>query len=72
MERVCRSGVKLLPEDPVWRYNLACSLAYLPDRRDAALDPNPGSGPYNDPDPSGDLPSSPLSPPTAPRGFEWG
>ncbi|MDS0293032.1 hypothetical protein [Halogeometricum luteum] len=27
---------------------------------------------YNDPNPSGSLPSSPLSPPPAPRGFEWG
>ncbi|QZP39327.1 hypothetical protein [Halobaculum magnesiiphilum] len=26
---------------------------------------------YNDPDPSGGLPSSPLSPPTAPQGLEW-
>ncbi|WP_363463241.1 hypothetical protein [Halogeometricum borinquense] len=26
---------------------------------------------YNDPDPSGELPSSPLAPPTSPRGFEW-
>ena len=38
MERICRSGVKLLPEDPVWRYNLACSLAYVPDRQGAAFD----------------------------------
>ncbi|AFZ71994.1 enolase-like domain-containing protein [Natronobacterium gregoryi] len=27
---------------------------------------------YNDPDPSGELPSSPLSPPAEPRGFAWG
>ena len=27
MERVCRTGVALLPENPVWRYNLACALA---------------------------------------------
>ncbi|MDS0300718.1 hypothetical protein NDI76_18375 [Halogeometricum sp. S1BR25-6] len=26
---------------------------------------------YNDPNPSDELPSSPLSPPTAPRGLEW-
>ena len=26
---------------------------------------------YNDPDPSGELPSTPLSPPTSPDGFEW-
>lgn len=27
MERTCRIGVALLPENPVWRYNLACALA---------------------------------------------
>ncbi|MES3516781.1 MAG: hypothetical protein PPP58_03850 [Natronomonas sp.] len=27
---------------------------------------------YNDPEPPEDLPSSPLAPPTEPRGFEWG
>ncbi|MEI6210980.1 MAG: hypothetical protein WCR06_05075 [bacterium] len=27
MERICRTGVALLPENPVWRYNLACTLA---------------------------------------------
>ncbi len=27
---------------------------------------------YNDPDPSGDLPSSPLAPPADPQGFSWG
>ena len=32
MERICREGVELLPEDPTWRYNLACSLAYLADK----------------------------------------
>ncbi len=26
---------------------------------------------YNDPDPSGDLPTSPLAPPSEPNGFEW-
>ncbi|WP_254832879.1 hypothetical protein [Haloglomus salinum] len=26
---------------------------------------------YNDPDPSGDLPASPLAPPTSPRGISW-
>jgi hypothetical protein len=26
---------------------------------------------YNDPDPSGELPSSPLAPPTTAQGFEW-
>jgi hypothetical protein len=24
---ICRRGVELLPDDPVWRYNLACALA---------------------------------------------
>ncbi len=24
---ICRKGVALLPEDPIWHYNLACSLA---------------------------------------------
>lgn len=28
MEETCRKGVKLLPDDPTWHYNLACSLAY--------------------------------------------
>ena len=27
MEHACRAGVALLPENPVWRYNLACTLA---------------------------------------------
>lgn len=27
MEQVCRNGVELLPDDSVWRYNLACALA---------------------------------------------
>ncbi|MFZ4397854.1 MAG: tetratricopeptide repeat protein [Kiritimatiellia bacterium] len=27
MERICRTGTALLPENPVWRYNLACTLA---------------------------------------------
>ena len=38
MEETCRKGVKLLPDDPVWHYNLACSLAYFPKRIDEALD----------------------------------
>lgn len=38
MEETCRKGVKLLPDDPTWHYNLACSLAYFPKRRDEALD----------------------------------
>ncbi len=37
MEKTCRAGVKLLPDDPTWRYNLACSLAYFPKRADKAL-----------------------------------
>lgn len=36
LERVCRMGVALLPENPVWRYNLACSLS-LQKRTDEAL-----------------------------------
>ena len=28
MIETCRKGVKLLPDDPTWHYNLACSLAY--------------------------------------------
>ena len=35
MERLCREGVELLPEDPTWRYNLACSLAYLADKTES-------------------------------------
>jgi len=27
MERICRAGTALLPENPIWRYNLACALA---------------------------------------------
>ncbi|MBO7684013.1 MAG: hypothetical protein J6T51_04740, partial [Kiritimatiellae bacterium] len=38
MEKACQQGVALLPDDPTWRYNLACSLAYFADRRNAALD----------------------------------
>ena len=29
MIETCRKGVDLLPDDPTWHYNLACSLAYL-------------------------------------------
>ena len=29
MIETCRKGVKLLPDDPTWHYNLACSLAYM-------------------------------------------
>lgn len=35
MERLCRKGVELLPEDPTWRYNLACSLARQNKANDA-------------------------------------
>jgi len=27
MEHACRAGTALLPENPIWRYNLACTLA---------------------------------------------
>ena len=37
MEETCRKGVALLPEDPTWHYNLACSLAYFDKRTDEAL-----------------------------------
>ena len=38
MEETCRKGVKLLPDDPTWQYNLACSLAYFPKRKKEALE----------------------------------
>ena len=38
MEETCRKGVKLLPDDPTWQYNLACSLAYFPKRKTEAFD----------------------------------
>ena len=34
----CESGAKLLPDDPTWRYNLACALSHFPDREKRALD----------------------------------
>lgn len=37
MEESCRKGVELLPDDPTWHYNLACSLAYYKNSK-AALD----------------------------------
>ena len=37
MEETCRKGVKLLPDDPTWHYNLACSLAYFPKRKAEAF-----------------------------------
>lgn len=38
MEETCRKGVKLLPDDPTWHYNLACSLAYFAKRETEAFD----------------------------------
>ena len=38
MEETCRKGVKLLPDDPTWHYNLACSLAYFANRTGEAFD----------------------------------
>ena len=40
MEEICRAGVELMPKDPTWQYNLACSLAHRLDKREAlaALD----------------------------------
>ena len=38
MEETCRKGVKLLPDDPTWHYNLACSLAYFANRETEAFD----------------------------------
>jgi len=35
MERVCREGIALLPQDPTWQYNLACALAYRADKAEA-------------------------------------
>lgn len=31
MKETCEKGVALLPDDPVWHYNLACALAYFKD-----------------------------------------
>ena len=38
MEETCRKGVGLLPDDPTWHFNLACSLAYFPKRTEEAFD----------------------------------
>lgn len=38
MEELSRKGVELLPDDPTWRYNLACSLAWFDGRENEALD----------------------------------
>ncbi len=35
MERVCRAGVALMPQDATWQYNLACALAYRLDKTEA-------------------------------------
>ena len=35
MEEASRAGVQLLPDDPTWRYNYACSLAYGKDQEPA-------------------------------------
>ena len=37
LERICREGVACLPDDPTWRYNLACMLARQ-SRHKEALD----------------------------------
>ena len=37
MQAVCRKGVELLPDDPTWHYNLACSLAYVENGHAAAF-----------------------------------
>ena len=37
MVETCQKGVNLLPDDPTWHYNLACSLAYM-KKPDSALD----------------------------------
>lgn len=38
MEKTCSQGVRLLPDDPTWHYNLACALAYFKNRASAAFD----------------------------------
>ena len=38
MEETCRKGVDLLPDDPTWHFNLACSLAYFAKREEEAFD----------------------------------
>ena len=38
MEETSRKGVELLPDDPTWHFNLACSLAYFPKRTEEAFD----------------------------------
>lgn len=38
MAEICRRGIAVLPEDPTWHYNYACSLAYYPTKTQEALD----------------------------------
>ena len=38
MEATCLKGVELLPEDPPWHYNLACSIAHFKGREKNAFD----------------------------------
>ena len=35
MVETCKKGVALLPDDPTWHYNLACSLAYFKNQKPA-------------------------------------
>ena len=35
MEAVCREGVELVADDPLWHFNLACALAYRDDPSEA-------------------------------------
>ena len=37
MEAASRKGVELLPDDPTWRFNLACALAYYATRQGEAF-----------------------------------
>ena len=38
MEAISRAGVELMPEDPTWRYNHACALAYRESPESALVD----------------------------------
>ena len=35
MEEVCRAGIELVSDDPLWHYNLACALSYRDDFSEA-------------------------------------
>lgn len=35
MEEVCRAGIELVGDDPLWHYNLACALSYRDDFSEA-------------------------------------